>query len=72
MIVYCVRRDQLRDEDIGWYISFGIDIVEDGKPLRVIKDVSPNEKELRKLVSLLNKLQPSLIHIDDIIEDFIS
>ena len=72
MIVYCVRRDQLRDEDIGRYISFGIDIVEDGKPLRVIKDVSPNEKELRKFVSLLNKLQPSLIHIDDIIEDFIS
>ncbi|MBQ8764507.1 MAG: hypothetical protein IJZ12_01110 [Clostridia bacterium] len=72
MIVYCVRRDQLRDEDIGRYISFGIDILKDGKPLRVIKDVSPNEKELRKLVSLLNKLQPSLIHIDDIIDDFIN
>ena len=72
MITYCVRCDQLKDEDIGRYISFGIDIVEDGKPLRVIKDVSPNEKELRKFVSLLNKLQPSLIHSDDIIEDFIS
>lgn len=71
MISYCVRRDLLNDEDIGQYISFGINIVKDSEPIRVIKDVSPNEKKLRELVSLLNRLQPDLIHIDDIIEDFI-
>ena len=71
MICYSIRQDMLEDENIGQYISFGIDILKDGKPIRVIKDVSPNKKRLCSLVNLLNKLQPSLIHIDDIIEDFL-
>jgi len=71
MISYKLRCDELESEDIGRYSSFGIDIEKDCKPIRVIKDVSPNEKKLRKLISILNRLQPDLIHIDDIIEDFL-
>jgi len=71
MISYKMRCDQLKNEDIGRYIAFGIDIFQDGNPIRRIRDVSTNEKKLQKLISLLNILQLDMIHIDDIIEDFI-
>lgn len=71
MLYYSVRCDRLENEDIGQYTSYGIDILKDCKPIRIIKDVSPNKKKLQKLVFLLNKLQPDLLHIDDIIEDFL-
>lgn len=37
----------------------------------VIKDISLDEKEIRDLVELLNKLDVSEVHARDIVEDFL-
>ncbi len=37
----------------------------------VIKDISLNKQEIRKLVELLNKLDVSELHARDVVEDFL-
>lgn len=71
MIFYKIRQDQLKDEDIGRYISYGIDVVENEAVLRSVKDITTDEARLSGLVDLCNKLQLSPVHLDDVIEDFL-
>ena len=71
MIFYKIRQDQLKDEDIGRYISYGIDVVENEAILRSVKDITTDEARLSGLVDLCNKLQLSPVQLDDVIEDFL-
>ena len=71
MIFYKIRQDQLKDEDIGRYISYGIDVVENEAVLRSVKDITTDEARLSGLVDLCNKLQLSPVQLDDVIEDFL-
>ena len=71
MIFYKIRLDQLKDEDIGRYISYGIDVVENEAVLRSVKDITTDEARLSGLVDLCNKLQLSPVQLDDVIEDFL-
>lgn len=71
MLCYKLRCDRLKDEDNGIYTSFGIDVFQYNTPIRSVKDVSVNKDNLQKLISLLNRLQPDPVHIDDIIQDFL-
>lgn len=36
-----------------------------------VNDVSPNKKEVTKLIEILNKYELSPCHLQDVIEDFI-
>ncbi|MBE5040484.1 DUF6514 family protein [Ructibacterium gallinarum] len=73
MICYKINMFSLDDPDLGNYTSYGLDAYDENDTLvRRIVDVSPNEQTVSGLVALCNKFQVSLIHIDDIIEDFLS
>lgn len=72
MTLYRLRKDNLFHNDIGSYISYGIDIFDGSadKPIRSIPDISCKREPLEALIFLCNNLQLDVIHIDDVIEDF--
>lgn len=74
MTCYKLRRDKLFCEDAGNYISYGMDIynTQTQKLIRSIKDICLKKEPLERLITKCNKLQPDIIHIDDIIEDFLT
>lgn len=40
--------------------------------IAAIRDISPNKAEIAKLVELCNRLKLSPIHLNDVVEDFLS
>ena len=74
MLTYKLRKDNLFHQDIGNYSSYGIDAVDkkSGIPIRSILDVSLEKEPLENLIFLCNKLHLNIIHLDDVVEDFLS
>ena len=64
----CVEQ-RLYDEDIGEYITYGIEII--GKNM-IMNDVSCNKVKADDIVRMINKYQASLINLDEIIENLIA
>lgn len=70
----CVE-NSTHDEDGYSQKTYGIavDFPAESAPKQTLicSDISADKAKLEILVSLLNKLQPSVTHIEDIIEDFL-
>lgn len=49
----------------------GISACEDDKVLSIIWDISPVYSDVEKLANTLNNLEVSLIHFNDIVEDYV-
>lgn len=73
MTCYKLRTDKLYCEDAGNYIAYGINIYnEETKNIILsIKNISLKKEPLELLIKKCNKLQPDIMHIADIIEDFL-
>lgn len=55
------------------YISYGISAKSAwGTPLDEIKDVSTNRRIVTELVSKLNRMNVSVLHLKDVVEDFLA
>ena len=52
-------------------ISYGIDIVKDGKKLISYEDILPDKQKVEALVDLCNDLDAAPEHMPDILEDFL-
>lgn len=74
MVTYKLRKDNLFQKDIGNYSSYGIDAVDEmsGLSIRSISDISTEKESLKNLIFLCNKLHLDIIHLDDVVEDFLS
>lgn len=51
--------------------TYGITVFQSKSLIKVIKDVSTERKAVKQLVKDMNKYQIELVHIDDVLEDFI-
>ena len=71
MMFFQIRNDSLVTDDGVKYLSYGIDIFENHIHLRSIRDISLNKDAIADLVHRCNSLNASILHIDDIVEDFI-
>ena len=72
MVKYKIREDLLSSEEYGCYKSYGIDVLSNKAVIKSIKDISLKKKPLKKLMQMCNRLKLSEIHINDVIEDFLS
>ena len=74
MLTYKLRKDNLFHQDIGNYSSYGIDAVDKKSGISIcsILDISLEKEPLEKLIFLCNKLHLDIIHLDDVVEDFLS
>lgn len=66
-----MRSDWLVSEDNINYRAYGIDIFEENKLIKSIKDISLNKNAVDELVSKCNTLKVSILHIEDVIQDFV-
>ncbi len=64
----CIKQS-LFDENIGNYITYGIEITDENI---IVSDVSCNREKVNEIVRIINKYQASPIHIYEIIENLIS
>lgn len=77
MITYTLIEEEFISYN-STYISYGINVCEkaenDSKPTLVasVHDITTDKLKLSKLISSCNKLKLSVIHLNDIIEDFLS
>ena len=71
MIKYRSIREEMFSDEIGSYISYGIELTDGDNVVRKISDVSTDEETVSHLVLLSNELNLSPIHIDDVISDIL-
>lgn len=64
----CVEQ-QLHNEYIGDYITYGIEITDENI---ILNDVSCNRKTTEDITTILNTHQASIIHFKEIVEDLIA
>ena len=69
--VYSIIKSRMSSEDLVMYITYGIRASQDGKILAEIKDISPDFKAVQALADKCNRYQVSLLHFQDVVEDFI-
>lgn len=74
MTFYQLRKDILYQQDTGDYTSYGIDVFnsQSNVLIRSIPDISLEKELLKNLISLCNDLQLDIIHLDDVVDDFLS
>lgn len=53
-------------------VTYGISVTDKNGICDKIEDISPDKAEMEKLVSLCNELQLDPIHLEDIVDDFLS
>jgi len=64
----CIEQE-FHNEDIGNYITYGIEITEENI---IMNDVSCNKEKTENIVELINEYQASPIHLDEIIDNLIA
>lgn len=64
----CIEQE-FHNEDIGNYITYGIEITEENI---IMNDVSCNKEKAENIVELINEHQASPIHLDEIIDNLIA
>lgn len=64
----CVEQ-QLHNEYIGDYITYGIEITDENI---ILDDVSCNKELADEITTILNAYQASIIHFKEIVEDLIA
>lgn len=52
--------------------TYGIDVYHKGCKLCEVKDITVDREKLERLISLCNREQLSLLHLWDVVEDFLA
>lgn len=66
MFNYSIIKEIFKQEEIGEYSAFGIQIENE-----VFHDISLNEKEMYDFICRINFYQLSPIHLKEVVEDFL-
>ncbi len=75
-VCYQIMKELYQDEDHS-YITYGIAVyaiskqTKEATPLSVIHDITTDEQRLLSLIEQCNALELSLIHLPNVIEDFL-
>lgn len=59
-------------EDNNLRCSYGIEVTNCGKTVKLIPDMGQDAENLNKLVALLNEMDVEPAQLDDIIEDYLT
>ncbi|MBO5273443.1 MAG: hypothetical protein J6I45_02385 [Clostridia bacterium] len=70
-IEYIAVKEEIKNESGELYISYGIEVREDGRTIRRVPDVTMNEKEANDFASLCTRLKLDPIQLDEAIYDLL-
>ena len=71
-MTYRIFSRRCRTADGVRYTGWGIEAVEDGKPVLRLEDVTEDRQFARLLAAALNREQAEPVHVFDIISDFLA
>lgn len=72
MITYSVKEENLFNDSVGFYKSFGIIAVRNEECIAYIPDVFLSKDDATNFVNLCNRSKFEFIHLQDIVEDTVS
>lgn len=70
MDFYFINEERIFEPDTGQRKSFGISYVYNGQSI-IIPDIFTNKKDAEEVVEKFNRLDVSVVHIMDILEDLL-
>lgn len=71
MITYRIKAEWHIQKEIGLYRAFGICLYRHRQLLLHIPDVFCRKQQALRFAAVCNREQPALVHVLDVIEDFI-
>lgn len=72
-LTYSVFSEETDCECCGRYLTYGIAVTDgEGNVLRCVHDITCDGDSLEALAALCTRLELSLCHLDDVIEDYLS
>lgn len=75
MLLYQTFAERRYNRESGEYIAYGLKVFEsgaEGSPLKIVPDISVDRDAVVQLARKCTAGQLSLLHLEDVIEDFIS
>lgn len=70
---YTVREDTVEREETGSFTSYGLDVLDEtGTCTYSVQDITTDRAALAHFAAACNSLQPSQVHLNEIIEDFLA
>ena len=69
---YCIVRENLRSEELGDYVSYGIRVYRGEEEVAFVSDVCGDSAELERLTALCTERGLDMAHLSDVIEDFLA
>ncbi len=69
--IYTLNLNTVADENGKNHLTYGIDVFHNNRTALSIPDISTEKTRMEELVKLINEHNLSIIHIYDIIEDFL-
>ncbi len=72
MLKYCLIGEKIKNEYIGEYISYGIELRHGDEVIESIKDIDTDGEAVGNLCRLCNELKLSPIHFRDVVEDYLA
>lgn len=71
MCLYKLRQDVLHTNDVGLYISYGVDVFKNNRIILSVKDIALDKMNILDFINKCNSLKLAPCHLDDAIEDFL-
>lgn len=70
MIRYSTMQETIEDDENGSYLSFGLK-AQDERSVLVFHDVFLEQSEAERCVDVFNKEQLDMIHLEQVIDDYL-
>ena len=71
-MIYHVTEDLMFKEEIGEYLSYGIELRNGETIVDIIRDIDTDGESVRRLCELCNELELSALHFRDVVEDYLA
>ena len=68
---YDYVEEHLTREETGSYTAYAVVVEQDGVRVEYISDAFSDRAQAARFIDLCNELQPTLIHMRELIEDFL-
>ena len=72
MLRYILIEEKITNEDIGTYISYGIELRYGEEIIDRISDIGTDREGIENLCRLCNDLKLSPIHFREVVEDYLN
>lgn len=70
--LYKVKSEMIRTEEGGEYLSYGISVSLGDTEIITVSDVTTDSSALEGLAELCNEEELDVIHLEDVIQDFLA